>query len=172
MADSRTQKSFSASTSTLLMTSCLSQASLRWESDSRRCASCSIHLCTGLSIADIFTDTNRPIPSSHPSCAYSVESRVRASERQTNPKLSLLKPGGHSNWTLKFVSPPSVFFRLHIVLVTNVWTLLTARFGTHSSRRTRTHLTAAVHTGRHVQLEQCEPARPHRNASTGTRPPS
>ena len=70
-------------------------------------------LCTGLGVADVFTDTSRQVQSSHPSRAYSVEGPVRPCACQISPTLSPSNPGNHSSSTFKSVSHPFSLFRLN-----------------------------------------------------------
>jgi hypothetical protein len=57
-------------------------------------------------VADVCTDTNRQVQSSHPSRAYSVEGLVRPYARQASPTPSLSKPGDRSNSNSRSVFPP------------------------------------------------------------------
>ena len=55
---------------------------------------------------------NRPVQSSRPSRAYSVEGPVRPYACQASPTPLLLKPGDHSNSTSRSVSPPFTPMRI------------------------------------------------------------
>ena len=139
-ANIRTRKSFSVFTLTRLMknwsryslllvvtsrpvldpkknSGCLSQARLIWENEASWCAKYFISLYLELGIADGGMFMSRPSQSSRPWGAYSMGGSALPCARQTNPTLSPLKTGDHSNSIFGSVFPPSP--PIH-VLVTDI----------------------------------------------------